>query len=108
MAAALTIVSGVPLSDSTTVVEALGTVFQLDGQSQIAHQRFIRIEYKHGDDERYKDWKLDQRFEVEGKVAWDTDRQGFTELHPEAKSQVTFLDKVCRQSHDLVAVSSLA
>jgi hypothetical protein len=78
------------------VVEVGGQAFVLDGHSGIGHKRFIRVEYKNRDskgnvDSRYKNWSVGARLVVEAPVAWDTDRHGFYELHPENATQVSIL-----------------
>jgi hypothetical protein len=68
--------------------------FVLDGNGGVGHKRFIRVEYKNrasngSVDARYKSWQVGTRLAIEGPVAWDTDRQGFFELHPDSQSQIS-------------------
>lgn len=86
----------VSLDLEVETVEANNLAFVLDDHSGIGHQRFIRIEYKNRDskgvvDTRYRNWPVGTRFAIDAPVAWDTDRQGFFELHPDSASQVVTL-----------------
>jgi hypothetical protein len=78
------------------LIEANNRAFVLDGQNDIGHKRYLRIEYKNRDssghlDTRYKSWPVGTRLAVEGPVLWDTDRNGFYELHPDRPNQVSIL-----------------
>jgi hypothetical protein len=86
----------VSLDMQVEVVEAHNHSFVLDNRHGIPHTRYIRIEYKHVgtngiDDDRYKNWGIGQRLAVQGPALRDTDRWGFTELHPIEAGQVTVL-----------------
>jgi hypothetical protein len=75
------------------LIETMNNGFVLDGNSGIGHKRYIRVEYKNRDasgnvDERYKNWPVGTRLIVEAPVFWDTDRDGFYELHPDSPGQV--------------------
>lgn len=77
-------------------IEVNSLAFILDEHSGIGHKRFIRVEYKNRDgkgnvDARYKGWSPGTRFAIQGPVAWDTDRDGFYELHPDNSAQVSTL-----------------
>jgi hypothetical protein len=77
-------------------IEVNNLAFVLDEHSGIAHKRFIRVEYKNRDgngnvDTRYKGWSPGTRFAIQGPVAWDTDRDGFYELHPDNPGEVSTL-----------------
>jgi hypothetical protein len=77
-------------------VEARGAMFVLDGAHGVRHKRYLRIEYKHrtsngSDDSRFKSWHPGDRLAVSGQVLWDTDRNGFYEIHPDSSSQVKVL-----------------
>jgi hypothetical protein len=75
-------------------IEAMNTGFDLDEKHDIKHPRFIRVEYKNRDesghvDTRYSGWPVGTRLVVDAPVLWDTDRNGFYELHPDQASQVS-------------------
>ena len=77
-------------------IEVNNYAFVLDGNSGVGHKRFIRVEYRNRDakgnvDARYKNWSIGTRLVVEAPVAWDTDRQGFYELHPDNPGEVNTL-----------------
>ena len=67
-------------------------LYDLDADdNKISHHRYIRIEYLHGADQRFKNWAKGNLFEIEGHVRWDTDKNGFYELHPIKPEQVLFI-----------------
>ena len=77
-------------------VEINNEAFVLDEHNGIGHKRFIRVEYKNragngNVDYRYKNWLVGQRLVIDAPVAWDTDRQGFYELHPDNAGQINTL-----------------
>ena len=77
-------------------VEVNNQAFVLDSNSGIGYNRFIRVEYKNRQangtqDTRYKGWNVGTRLVVEAPVFWDTDRNGFYELHPDNPAQVNTL-----------------
>jgi hypothetical protein len=50
--------------------------------------RYVRAEYLHGKDHRFKKWHIGDTFRIEGPLKWDTDRNGFFEIHPTTATQV--------------------
>ncbi len=78
-----------------TILHADGTkmAYSVDTEGGIphrAHRRYIRVEYKwrkkgQPNDRRYRTerWSVGDRFYAEGKIRWDTDRNGFYEVHPD-------------------------
>jgi hypothetical protein len=68
--------------------------FDIGTSGGVPHHRYIRIEYAHRstggqDDARYEGWKVGDKLRVAGPVRWDTDREGFFELHPTRAQDVT-------------------
>ena len=63
----------------------------IDSPTGIPHARYIRIEYLHGGDTRYQGWTVGTKFRVTGPVKWDTDRDGFYELHPTRADEITVM-----------------
>jgi hypothetical protein len=61
----------------------------------VRQPRYVRVEYYRyhdgEEDRRFKTWREDQRFFIRGDVRWDTDRQGFYEIHPRTASDVATL-----------------
>jgi hypothetical protein len=55
---------------------------EIGSPTGIPHPRYIRVEYVNGDDMRYFGWRAGTRLRVTGPVKWDTDRDGFFEIHP--------------------------
>jgi hypothetical protein len=72
-----------------TEVVAKGRTFILDGEHEILHNRFIRIEYAREDDTRYTSWKVGDTLAVSGRIRWDTDKYGFYEIHPAGQGQIS-------------------
>jgi hypothetical protein len=72
-------------------VQASGQTFLLGGDHTAP--RYIRIEYVKGTDVRYADWHIGDRFRISGEVFWDTDQNGFYELHPTDPSQVQVVNQ---------------
>ena len=74
-------------------IKVNGKKYILDGNQSLRHLRFIRVEYHHRknngeDDERFKQWQVGQRFEVEGEILRDTDRATFYEIHPKKSGDI--------------------
>ena len=74
--------ANVSLDLEVEAVETAGRQIVLNERSGYRQPRYIRIEYKFGGDHRFKNWHLNDRFEVTGEVRWDTDEGGFFEIHP--------------------------
>jgi hypothetical protein len=55
---------------------------EIGSPTGIPHPRYIRVEYVNGDDMRHAGWRIGTRLRVTGPVRWDTDRDGFFEIHP--------------------------
>jgi hypothetical protein len=55
---------------------------EIGSPTGIPRPRYIRVEYVNGDDMRYAGWRIGTRLRVTGPVKWDTDRDGFFEIHP--------------------------
>jgi hypothetical protein len=69
-------------------IEIRGKTYLFDDAHGIRHKRYIRIEYKRRngkgeEDVRYKGWKQGDRFVATGPLRWDTDRNGYFEIHPD-------------------------
>lgn len=62
--------------------------FVLDGQHGVPHVRFIRVEYRR---RRNPVPQSGQRVRICGEVKWDTDREGWHEIHPRGAEDVTVL-----------------
>jgi hypothetical protein len=78
------------------IVEANHRSYVLDDRHGVGHKRYLRVEYKNRYssgyvDDRYKGWTIGTTLVVEAPVAWDTDRNGFFELHPDNPTQVAQL-----------------
>jgi hypothetical protein len=78
-------VSSVTMGEVTTNVGDAGDAYA------VPHKRYIRVEYVHGDDARYKGWTVGTRFRISGEVKWDTDREGFYEIHASKAADVVVL-----------------
>lgn len=63
-------------------------LFILGGQHNISHIRFIRVEYKHSGNRIPRN---SERVQICGEVKWDTDREGWYEIHPRNSADVIFL-----------------
>lgn len=63
-----------------------GKWYCFDAQPNAPKRRFIRVEYFRflggRADDRYFDWRVGDRFFIQGTVRWDTDHEGFYEIHP--------------------------
>lgn len=71
-------------------VELAGSTFIVDGTGVVPRQRFIRVEYCH----HLNPWPaIWQRVQIDGRVRWDTDQNGFFEIHPRGPQDVLILDK---------------
>jgi hypothetical protein len=70
-------------------VEMNGRTFIVDGTGSIPRQRFIRVEYCH----HHNAWpQLHDRVEIAGQVRWDTDQDGFFEIHPRGPDNMLVFD----------------
>jgi hypothetical protein len=65
-----------------------GRPFTLDGTKGIRHDRFIRVEYRFGTDERFRNWHVGDRIQVTGEIKRDRDRTTFYEIHLHDASQI--------------------
>jgi len=79
-------------------VECDGKRFTLIGDAgteQFPLPRYIRCEYRFGTDRRFSDqgWQEGDVIKAAGPVRWDTDRNGFFEIHPKGKESISRLWK---------------
>ena len=77
---------------TVTIFNANGTKneYAVNTEGGIPHRRYIRVEYKwrkkgQPNDRRYRTekWSVGDRFYAEGGIRWDTDWNGFYEIHPD-------------------------
>lgn len=62
--------------------------FILDGTKGIRHDRYIRVEYRFGTDERWRNWHPGDVIEVKGSIKRDRDKNTFYEIHPTGQSDI--------------------
>lgn len=74
-------------------IDVGGQVFTLDGVHGIPHQRYIRVEWLHPwiIPIPLPDLNRGGRIGVTGVVTWDTDQEGWFEIHPRNDNDVTVL-----------------
>ena len=77
---------------TVTIFNANGTKteYAVNTEGGIPHRRYIRVEYKwrkkgQPNDRRYRTekWSVGDHFYAEGSIRWDTDWNGFYEIHPD-------------------------
>jgi len=80
--------AGVSLDLKINQIDVDGQMFILDGTKGIRHERFIRVEYRFGTDERWKNWHVGDTIRVTGPIKRDRDRTTFYEIHPLGQSNI--------------------
>jgi hypothetical protein len=71
-------------------IEVGGSTSILDGQHGIPHQRFLRVESRFGDGQGRRPGAA-TGMRICGAVRWDSDNEGWYEIHPRAASDLTIL-----------------
>ncbi|MDQ6942880.1 MAG: hypothetical protein M3169_10270 [Candidatus Eremiobacteraeota bacterium] len=70
-------------------VDIGGENFSVDGSGSVGLQRYVRVEYCH----HANAWpRLDDHVQISGRVVWDTDKNGFFEIHPDGPADVKVID----------------
>jgi hypothetical protein len=85
--------AGVSLDLKLEQIVVDGRPFILDDTKGIRHERFIRVEYRFGTDERFRNWHVGDKIWVTGEIKRDRDRTTFYEIHLHDASQI---DRVSR------------
>jgi hypothetical protein len=76
----------VSLDLDVSQLSAGGQTVTFDPSGNLPH-RYLRVEYLHRDlnghdDVAYQNWHVGDKLRAVGRVRWDTDKQGFYEVHP--------------------------
>lgn len=75
-------------------LEVGGQVFTFDAPGGIAHKRYLRVEYRYRMEPfpwqsgQYYVPRQGERVRICGEVKWDTDREGWYEIHPRGPDEV--------------------
>lgn len=80
--------AGVSLDLKVEQIMVDGQPFTLDGTKGIRHDRYIRVEYRYGTDERFRNWHVGDTIRVTGEIKRDRDRTTFYEIHLHDASKI--------------------
>ena len=80
--------AGVSLDLKVDQIMVDGLPFTLDGTKGIRHDRYIRVEYRYGTDDRFRNWHVGDTIRVTGEIKRDRDRTTFYEIHLHDASKI--------------------